>query len=128
MPGADALPSDVRTVRAQVNALCARAAYTQGHLGQAETRARRTLSDEPDKALAQDIQRRIADRLPLVSYHRLHHHPDQQVRWAQRRGKYVEEIHTLRAEGRTGTRGSWPLLWRPITASMIIIIYHMNKY
>src|SRR5215468_3203154 len=54
--GAGALPSDVRTVRAQVNALCASAAYTQGDLGQAEARAQRALSDEPDNALAQDIR------------------------------------------------------------------------
>ncbi len=60
--GAGALPSDVRMVRAQVNALCAGAAYTQGDFGQAEARAQHALSDEPDNALAQDIRRRIADR------------------------------------------------------------------
>ncbi len=60
--GAGALPSDIRTVRAQVNALCASAAYTQGDLGQAETRAQHALSDEPHNALAQDILTRVAAR------------------------------------------------------------------
>jgi hypothetical protein len=60
--GAGALPSDVRTVRAQVNALCASAAYSQGDLGQAETRAQRALGDAPDNALAQDILTRVAAR------------------------------------------------------------------
>ena len=60
--GAGALPSDVRTVRAQVNALCASEAYTQGNLEQAAARAQRALSDEPDNALAQDILTRVAAR------------------------------------------------------------------
>src|SRR5262249_23935756 len=62
--GAGALPSDVRTVRAQVNALCGSAAYTQGDLGQAETRAQHALGDEPDNALAQDTLSRITKRRP----------------------------------------------------------------
>src|SRR5262245_48208611 len=59
---AGALPSEVRTVRAQVNALCASAAYSQGNGEQAEVRAKRALEDEPGNALAQDILEQATKR------------------------------------------------------------------
>src|SRR5262245_24500772 len=52
---AGALPSEVRTVRAHVNAVCASEAYSQGHVEQAQARAQRALEDEPGNALAQDV-------------------------------------------------------------------------
>jgi hypothetical protein len=60
--GAGALPSEVRTVRAHVNAVCASEAYTQGNLDQAEGRAKRALDDEPGNSLAQDILKQVAER------------------------------------------------------------------
>jgi hypothetical protein len=59
---AGALPSEVRSVRAHVNALCASEAYTRGDLDQAEARAKRTLGDEPGNSLAQDILARVENR------------------------------------------------------------------
>jgi hypothetical protein len=59
---AGAVASEVRTVRAHVNALCASEAYTQGNLDQAEARAQRALDDEPGNSLAQNIQERVAAR------------------------------------------------------------------
>lgn len=59
---AGAVPSDVRSVRAHVNALCASEAYTQGNVEQAETRAKHALEDEPGNTLAQEILDRVAAR------------------------------------------------------------------
>jgi ATP/maltotriose-dependent transcriptional regulator MalT len=64
---AGALPSEVRSVRAHVNALCASEAYTQGNLDQAEARAKRALGDEPENALAQDIRARVEAHRPAGS-------------------------------------------------------------
>ena len=58
---AGALPSEVRSVRAHVNVLCASEAYTHGNLDQAEARAKRAISDEPGNTLAQDILKRVED-------------------------------------------------------------------
>ena len=59
---AGAVASEVRTVRAHVNALCASEAFNQGNFDQAEARAKRALDDEPGNALAQDIIKRVANR------------------------------------------------------------------
>jgi len=61
---AGALPSEVRSVRAHVNALCASEAYTQGNLEQAEARAKHALGDEPENSLAQDILTRVEAHRP----------------------------------------------------------------
>jgi hypothetical protein len=59
---AGAVASEVRTVRAHVNTLCASDAYTQGNLDQAEARAKRALDDEPGNSLAQNILEQVTER------------------------------------------------------------------
>jgi len=59
---AGAAPSDVRSMRAHVNILCASEAYTQGNLDQAEARAKHALDDEPGNSLAQSILEQVAER------------------------------------------------------------------